>query len=213
MGTWRNVAGVTAVVGIAVFIAAWLAVESSAQAPEKVALSGVWTLNREASDQPPSREDRGDSRERGRGGFGRGGGMGRGGSRGGGGGGRQGGMSRDPQDMARMRDAIRDIMNPSNRLTIVQTDTMVLVTGADGRTTRLSPNGSKIKEENTNIERKTKWDGGRLVSEISGLGPGKITQTFSLDPEHHQLRIAVQTEGGRMGQARTITHVYDAEER
>ena len=206
-------AGVTAVVGLAVFIAAWLAMESSAQAPDKTALSGVWTLNRDASDQPPSREDRGDdSRQRGRGGFGRGGGMGRGGYRGGGGG-RQGGMNRDPEEMARMRDAMRDIMNPSDRLTIVQTDTMVLVTGADGRTTRLSPNGSKIKEENTNIERKTKWDGGRLVSEISGVGPGKITQTFSVDPEHHQLRIAVQTEGGRTGQARTITHVYDADAR
>ena len=45
-----------------------------------------------------------------------------------------------------------------------------MLTGADGRTTRLSPDGKKIKDENTKIERKTKWDGGKLVSEINGLG-------------------------------------------
>ena len=70
-----------------------------------------------------------------------------------------------------MRDAMRDVTEPSERLTIVQTDSMVLITGADGRTTRLSADGKKIKDENTGVERKTKWDGGKLVSEISGLGP------------------------------------------
>jgi len=89
----------------------------------------------------------------------------------------------------------------------------VILTAPDGRTTRLAADGSKIKDDNTKVERKTKWDGGKLVSEISGLGPGKVTQTFSVDSEHHQLRIAVQTEGGRQGQARTFTSVYDADAR
>src|SRR5262245_11227599 len=215
MGTARNLANVTVVVGIAVFIATWLAVESRAQAPETGALAGAWTLNRDASDQPVTRGDRGDSDARGRrGGFGgNGGGMRRGGYRGGGGGGRAGGMDRDPDEMARLRDAMRDVMNPPDHLTIVQSGALVILTSADGRTTRLSTDGSKIKDENTKIERKTKWDGGKLVSEISGLGPGKVTQTFAVDPEHHQLRIAVQTEGGRQGQARTLTHVYDADAR
>jgi len=48
------------------------------------------------------------------------------------------------------------------------------------------------------------------VSEISGAGPGKITQTIALDAEHHQLRISALMEGGRSNQPRTITHVYDA---
>jgi len=99
---------------------------------------------------------------------------------------------------------MRDITNPPDLMTISQTDTMIIVTGSDGRTTRLSPDGKKVKDENTNIERKTKWDGSRLVSEISGAGPGKITQTYSVDPEHHQLRITAQLEG--LG---IITHVYD----
>jgi hypothetical protein len=117
----------------------------------------------------------------------------------------------NPDASARMRDAMRDVMNPSDRLTIVQTESMILITGADGRTTRLSADGKKIKDENTGVERKTKWDGGKLVSEISGLGPGKMTQTFAVDPEGHQLRVSVQMEGGRSREPRTITHVYDPE--
>jgi hypothetical protein len=106
---------------------------------------------------------------------------------------------------------MRDVMNPPEHLTIVQSGSLVLITGDDGRTTRLSPDGKKIKDDNTKVERKTKWDGGKLVSEISGLGPGKMTQTFSIDSEHHQLRIAVETAAGRQGQPRTFTHVYDAD--
>ena len=117
-------------------------------------------------------------------------------------------MARNPDEVARMRDAMRDVVDPSERLTIVQTDSMILITGADGRTTRLSADGKKIKDDNTGIERKTKWDAGKLVSEISGLGNGKMTQTFSVDPEAHQLRIVVQMDGGRSG-PRTVTHVYD----
>ena len=86
-----------------------------------------------------------------------------------------------------------------------------LLTGADGRTTRLSPDGKKIKDENTKVERKTKWDGGKLVSEINGLGSGKMTQTFAVDPEGKQLRITVVMEG--RGQPRTITQVYDADQK
>src|SRR5262245_4622532 len=99
---------------------------------------------------------------------------------------------------------------------------MIVLTSSDGRTTRLSPDGKKVKDENTSIERRTKWDGGKLVSEITGLRRGKITQTYSVDPDSHQLRIVTQMEGGPGGsggqggpggqgsQPRTITHVYDA---
>jgi len=199
-------------------IIAWLAASIVLQSPASGtgSIAGAWTLNADLSDKSAGRGDRGergdgDARGRGNGGYGRRGG--RGGF--GGGYGRGGGMARDgergnPEDMARMRDAMRDLMNPSNHLTITQTDSMVVMTAADGRTTRLSPDGKKIKDENTGIERRTKWDGGKLVSVINGLGRGKMTQTFVADPEHHQLRITVQMEGGgRSGEARTVTHVYD----
>jgi len=96
---------------------------------------------------------------------------------------------------------------------VVASATFVM-TGADGRTTRLAPDGKKVKDDNTKIERKTKWDGDKLVSEINGLGgSGKATQTFSVDPEAHQLKVALQMEAGRSAQARTITHVYDFDAR
>lgn len=123
-----------------------------------------------------------------------------------------GGMGRgNPDEMIRMRDAMRDVTSPSDHLTITQSDSTIVVTGADGRTTRLAPDGKKIKDENTKVERKTKWDGGKLVSEIDGLGPGKMTQTFAVDPETKQLRITLVMTGGRSKEPRTMTQVYDAD--
>ena len=202
-----------------------LAVQAQALAPA-TSIAGAWTRNAELSDAPTGRGQQGDDSGRGRGDAGDGGGGRRRGGGGGGGGfggggfGRGGGMGRgggggraNPEDVARMRDAMRDITNLSDHLIITQTDSMVVLTGADGRTTRLSPDGKKIKDDNTKIERKTKWDGRTLVSEISGLGPGKMTQAFAVDPEAKQLRITVVMDGGRSGQPRTITQVYDADAR
>jgi hypothetical protein len=114
--------------------------------------------------------------------------------------------------MARQRQALRDIMEAPERLTITQADSMVIMTTGTGRTTRLSTDGKKVKDESTRIERKTKWDGGKLVSEINGAGPGKITETYSVDPEHRQLIVALQMENSRMPQGfQGIRRVYDAE--
>jgi hypothetical protein len=204
----RGVMSLILLIGTAILIGIWLSAESRAQTP--AALSGAWALNRDQSDRSAEPGERTDQEHGRRGGGRRSGGFG--GGRGGFG--RGGGAAAAPPDregMARMRDAMRDIMTPSDRLTITQTDSMIVITGADGRTTRLAPDGSKVKDENTHIERKTRWDGDKLLSEINGLGRGKITQTFSVDPEHHQLRIVALLEGGGGGQPRTITHVYDAD--
>jgi hypothetical protein len=193
------------VVAVAALIATWLSIESRAQT--KPSLTGAWTLNTGLSDQPQERgEQSGDTGRRRGGGSGHGGGFGRG--RMGRGGGDAPRPEADRDATARKREAMRDIMDPSERLTITQTETMIVITTAEGRTTRLSPDGSKIKDDNTGIERKTRWDGDKLVSDISGAGPGKITQTYVVDPEHHQLRITASLEDGR-GQPRTVTHVYD----
>ncbi len=186
-------------------------------------IAGAWTRNTELSDAPAGRGQAGgddSGRGRGDGGGGRRRGGGGGGGFGGGGVGRSGGMGRggsgaagrgNPEEMMRMRDALRDVTSPSDHLTITQSDSMTVVTGADGRTTRLAPDGKKVKDDNTKVERKTKWDGGKLVSEINGLGPGKMTQTFAVDPEGKQLRITVVMEGGRSKEPRTTTQVYDAD--
>lgn len=212
MNVARGAVPLAVILMLAALIATWLAVESRAQGP--VSFAGAWTMNHDLSDQPIARDGDRDGGDRrgdyggrggGRGGYGRGGlGGGRGGY------GRAGG-GREAND--RMRDALRDIMNPPDHLTITQTDSMVAITGPDGRTTRLSPDGSKIKDGNTSIERKTRWDGTKLVTEISGAGPGKITQTYTLDPEHHQLRITALMEARRGREPRTVMHVYDADGR
>ena len=184
-----------------------------AAAPAPSPLAGTWTLNREMSD---SRDDlpgpgagrRGDGEGR-RGGFGRGrGGFGGGGFGGGGGGDR--GRGGDRAEMQRQRDAVRDLLSPADRLTIVQTDTMVIITTGDGRTTRLSPDNKSIKDDNTGIERKTKWDNGKLASEISGIGRGKITETYSVGADDRRLHRTVTMPDMRGdSQPRTLAYVYD----
>ncbi|HEY1913019.1 MAG TPA: hypothetical protein VGG73_19000 [Vicinamibacterales bacterium] len=217
------------VVALAALLACCLPVDGRAQtadskpaeskpAESKTSIVGAWTLNKDLSDQADngdqssgSGSSSGSNRGGGSGGgYGRGGGGG-GGRHGGGGMGRGGGNSApatDPEQAARMRDAMRDLTTSSQHLTITKTDSLVVVTGADGRTTRLSPDGKKIKDDNTKIERKTKWDGDKLVSEINGIGKGKATQSFVVDPETHQLRIVVLMDNGS-GQSHTITRVYD----
>ena len=108
---------------------------------------------------------------------------------------------------------MRDILNPPDHVVITETATMILITGPDGRTTRLSPDGKKIKDESTKMERKTKWDGGKLVSEISGLGGGTITETYTVDTEHHRLHRTVQMDNARRppGEKQMTTRVYDAD--
>jgi len=211
---WRSVSSVLVV--IAWLLAVWPGAARSvhAQGDKSAALTGAWTLNKDLSDSPQNRaeDDREDgARSRRSGGGGRGGGRGgfggggRGGFGGGGGGGRAAG--RDPEQVARVRTATRDIMNPSDHLTIVQTDSMIIITGSDGRTARLSPDGKKVKDESTKLEWKTKWDGAKLVSEISGLPSGKILETYSVDPEHRQLHIAIHLDDSR--RPMTVNRVYD----
>ena len=198
-----------------VTLTALACVSAHAQTPKpNDAIVGAWTLNRNASELPGAdgngagREGRGDGDE-GR----RGDGSGRrrgGGSGFGGGFGRGGGLgNQQPQNqeaMQRMRDALRQEMQPPDHMTIVSSDTTVIITTPDGHTTRLATDGKKVKDESTGIERKTTWDAGKLVSEISGLGRGKITETYSVDAEAKQLRVKLDVDGARKT---TETRVYD----
>jgi len=214
----RGMMSVGMVVGVVTLIGVWLSTESSAQVADRPSIAGAWTMNKNLSDASGGGEQATDDGAR-RGGGRRGGGFGRGGGgfgRGGGGGygrgtgtGAAGNLS--PDEAARMRDAMRDVMEPPEHLVITETDSMVVLTSADGRTTRLSPDGKSVKDDNTKVERKTKWDAGKLVCEINGLGPRKMTQTFAINPELHQLRVTVQVDGSGQTKARTVTHVYDAD--
>jgi hypothetical protein len=194
----------------ALLVGVWVVQARPAGAQTRTStIVGAWTLNNNLSDSPQRGDERGDS--------GPGGGQGRGGRRGGGfgrgGGGGRGGYGGDTRaagdDMRRSREALRDIMAAPERLTITETSSMVIITTGEGRTTRLSPDGQKIKDESTKIERKTRWDGGKLVSEISGAGGGKITETYSADPEHHQLHVTLHVENSRMPNSTDVHRVYE----
>lgn len=176
---------------------------------------GAWTLDKELSDPTPERDAPGERRDGGGGGGGRGrrggggfGGGAGGGGRGGFGGGGGGGGRGDADEMRRRMQAMRDIMNASNRLTITRTDSLVIITAGDGRTTRLAPDGKKVKDESTGIERKTKWSGESLVTEIKGAGRGTITETYAVDPASHHLTITLQSDNTRMPNGGVIHHVY-----
>ena len=75
----------------------------------------------------------------------------------------------------------------------------------------LSPNGKKVKANNSDISRKTEWAGGKLVNEISGLPAGTVTETYSVDPELHQLHV-VTTRPNRQDPKEPIVldRVYNA---
>lgn len=188
---------------IALVMSAGLNFGASAQSTQPPATSGnpsivgAWTLNKDLSDTQGTGSQSGDRAGRGgygggrRGGGGFGGGGRRGGFGGGGFGGGGGARGGNPDDMRRMRQAMQDLMEVPDRMTITQTESMVIITTGDGRTTRLSADGKKVKDDSTGIERKTQWskDKTQLVSEISNAGPNKITQTFAVNPDSHQLTV------------------------
>ncbi len=186
-----------------------------AQTPPSPSLEGAWTLNKDLSDKPPAGREGGQGREGHQGGHrggGRGGGAGHGGGFGGAGsGGGHGGEGRNPEDVQRMRNALRDELEAPDHLTIVESGSTIILTAGDGRTTRLSADGKKVKDESTKVERRTKWDAGKLESEVSGLGQGKIVETYTVDAEHKQLRVTLNIEGGQ--RKATVNRVYDADAR
>ena len=147
----------------------------------RTSIVGEWTLDKKLSDVAEDRPHEGAGQHsRGGGGFPGGGGHGHGGFHGGGGG-YSGGHAADPDEAARRQEAWRDLVMAPDHMTIVQTESIIVITSRDGRTTRLSPDGKKIKDESTNIERKTRWEEGKLVTEISGTS-GRATETYWSTP-------------------------------
>ena len=139
----------SSIIAIAWSIAATSPRAQTPTASAQKAIVGEWRLNLDLSDKPQERSQQGSQngghRQGGGGGGHRGGyGGGYGGGRYGGGSG--GGSTTSNEDRQRMRDAMREIMNPPERLTITQTESMVLITSADGHVDRLSPNGQRTRK-------------------------------------------------------------------
>ena len=212
---------IVAMISTLVLVPRRSAAQAAAPAAQPDSIVGAWTLNKNQSDTPPRPDgnggNRGGQRGGGRGGGGGGGGRGGYGGRGGGGGysgaggyGGAGGATRgNSDDQKRMRDAMRAILEAPDQITLTKTDSMVVITTGDGITTRLSTDNKKIKDESTGIERKTHWDGAKLLTEISNAGPSKILETYELNPESHQLDVTLAFEGSKDYTRSPIHRIYD----
>jgi hypothetical protein len=107
-----------------------------------------------------------------------------------------------------MRNVMDDIMRPADVLTVTQGDGEVTIAGDDGRTTRLFPDGRK--DANGKVERKSKWDGGRLVTEIhAGSGP-TVTEAWWLSPDGRQLQSSVLFQSRDGGRQVVINRLYQS---
>jgi hypothetical protein len=172
-------------------------------------LAGRWVFNRELSDD--AREKMREAREKGGGpGGGRppGGGGGMGGP---GGGGRMGpppgGMGGDDDS----REAMRAIVEPSEELTIAQTETELEVEEKFGAARRLHPDGKRYKTDNGTSEIKAFWKQGQLVVETKRARGGRVVETWERIPDGSRLIVNVKVEGG-FGPGVSLKRVYDRAE-
>ncbi len=119
------------------------------------------------------------------------------------------GLRIDSSRLRQVQDALRGIIDTPARLTIVQSESMVIVTASNGYTMRLSPGTRGIKDESNGIEMKTRWDQNVLVTEISGIAHDKIIETYSVDVAH-RLHVVVKLPLKRRTQIPELHRIYEA---
>jgi hypothetical protein len=177
-----------------------------AQAADHPDINGAWVLNRDMGDQMQrggdgesgDRESGGGHRHGGGGGYGVSGmGMGRGGM---GGGGQM--SDEQKQEMERRRALMKEMLQPSDRMTVTVENDIVTFTESDGRVRKFKTDGKKEKHQfdNGTVETKSKWDNGGLVIETDLQNGMKLTQTYTVaSGEKRQLVLATKMEGGGGG--------------
>jgi hypothetical protein len=171
-------------------------------ASERPDITGRWKLNTEKSDdaQAKMREVMDGGPHDGRRGGGRGGRMGGGMGRG-----RMGGSEAG----APMRQAMDDILQPAEVLTITQSDPDVVIAGSDGRSVRLHADGRRIKAETGNVERKAEWDGSRLVVESTIGDRSHVIQSWTKAADGKQLSTTIRLKMPMARKEVVINRVYD----
>ena len=129
-----------------------------------------------------------------------------------GGPGMRGGMGAppDPEEMERMRSAMDDALRPSEALLVSQEGVAFEIVHDGERIERLYADGRKNKSS-AGVERKTRWDEDKLVTEakFGGFGaPVRITQTWAL-LEGERFTITTRLEGGPFEKGLVLKRVYD----
>jgi hypothetical protein len=184
-------------------------------------VGGHWELNWQQSDKPPEAAVRpGDEGEGPEGGRGSRGGPPPGGGMGGMGGGRmggRGGMGRGERagaDDPSAREEMREALETARTLLIVEHPDRVTITNEKGAVRKLAvtPGDTKVKEDlggGRSVERRTRWDGRKLVTEAVYSGGTKVTETFEKVAEGLQLIVTTKVENKRMGRPLELKRVYD----
>jgi hypothetical protein len=183
-------------------------------------LSGSWTLNHELSEFPREvgfdpdwhDSDTGGQTSTGRSGGG-GGRGGRGGGAGGGGSSRVGSIStlyESEEDSRKIRELSHEVKEPSERLTITQTDAAVTIVDARGRSRTFHTGG---KEDTLELDAgplgvTAKWENAQLVIRGRVEKDRELRYRYSRDPGARQLGVEVQFADH--GRGALIKRVYDA---
>lgn len=174
-------------------------------------LSGTWVLNKDRSDTVEDR-DRGNPK---RGILGSGPGMGGNGPMGGSGvrGPMMGGRGVDPVLQEQMRALARLAFEMPAQLSITAEGDGLRLIGDDGHATRLVPDNAKRDElaGTLPIERRTKWDKDRLVTQAKGKpGGGEVKQVY--ERQGDRLIIESTFDGEVAAKTEKLRFVYDRKE-
>lgn len=215
-------AGVTSVVVMAALGSMAGAAPRQASGASRDALMGSWVLDQESSTLPP--DDAMPADPRGAGGMGGrppGGGPGMGGpgggrpgpGMGGGPGGPGGEGSRpSPEEMKRIRDLMRELVEAPARLTMALDGEAVAFVDEDGRVRKYVANGKAEKHQLTagTVQTKTRWDGPSLIIETEAREGLRLKQIYALEPGTGRLVVTTSMEGSRAPQDRPpLKAVYD----
>jgi hypothetical protein len=170
--------------------------------PPNTTLSGTWKLNTDDSDDGRKKLQQARSHSGGgHGGYP--GGYPGGGMHGGGNGG--GRLSEDD------RDRLRELVDPASRLTLVRKDSELDLTDDMDRKRVFITDGRKPEKskDDSYQEIPAQWKSGAIVSNEKDPRGGKLSRTFELGQEGHQLYETIRMNGARSGSTVVIRYVYD----
>lgn len=156
--------------------------------------TGQWAFNKEASDDARQklRESLAERR----------------------GGGRGGGVSPAPGTPPAslgdddMREALRPLFEPAERVTITQTPAEIVWQEEYASARTFRPNGRSYKTDNGTAELKVQWKDGRLVVEKKLARGGKLTETWELAADGARLVLSLKLDDGLRSPLK-LQHVYD----
>ncbi|HKW01188.1 MAG TPA: hypothetical protein VJN96_15290, partial [Vicinamibacterales bacterium] len=123
-----------------------------------------------------------------------------GGGRGGYGGGAGGGQPLSNEQMLEARAIMREMMDAPDVLNVVASTEAVSFTTDEGIVRKFAIDGKKENVDfgTAKVDVTTKWDNNKLSQDLE-LGSLKMTRTFQVTDEGHQLIVTVSTGGGRRG--------------